>query len=78
MPVIIRKGRLKFCILPMDHRPAHVHVYGPGAQAKFDIQSGECIEVNGFSKQAVNQLTKFIMENQEILLQAWRDNDGEE
>jgi hypothetical protein len=78
MPVILRLGRLKFYVYPHDHRPAHVHIVGPGAEAKFEIETGNCLRSNGYSKKAINKLSKKVVEHSDELLKAWRENEGEE
>ena len=35
MPTVLRFGGLRTMIYPNDHRPAHVHVIGPGSEAMF-------------------------------------------
>lgn len=78
MSVVLRFGRFKFIIYPKDHRPAHVHVLAGEAEAKFDIMTGRCIAVRGFSARTVNQLSKIVLENEELLLEAWEDYEGQE
>lgn len=42
MGEILRMRNLRICIFPKDHLPAHLHVLGPGAEAKFEIETLEC------------------------------------
>ena len=35
MPTLMRIDGLRVAIFPNDHRPAHVHVQGPGTEAIF-------------------------------------------
>jgi hypothetical protein len=79
MPTIIRKGNLRFVIYTNDHNPAHVHIIkgDKEAEAKFRIDSGKCIENNGFSKQAINKLSKLVIINQKALKEAWEEYHGE-
>lgn len=77
MPVVMRLGRLKFVIYPHDHRPAHVHVYKAEASAKFNIETGECLNCMGFSLRAVKLLSKFVCENRSELLEAWDEYEGQ-
>ncbi len=78
MPVLLRFGRFKFVIYPMDHGPAHVHVLTAGAEAKFDIHTGECLAAYGFSKRTVNQLSEVVIKNQDLLMEAWKEYEGQE
>ncbi len=38
MPTIMRIDGLRVVIWPNDHRPAHVHVIGPNAEAIFNLR----------------------------------------
>ena len=78
MPVVLRFGRFKFVIHPQDHPPAHVHVLAESAEAKFDIKSGKCIAVYGFSARTINQPSKVVLENTDLLTTAWEDYEGQE
>lgn len=78
MPVVLRFGRFKVVIYPKDHAPAHVHVLADGAEAKFDIKTGKCVAVYGFSSRTVSQLSKIVLENTDLMMEAWRDYEGQE
>ena len=74
----MRIGPLKFYIYPQDHRPAHVHVITANAEAKFKISTAECISNYGFSKKSIKKLSSEIIKNQDELLEAWKEYEGEE
>ena len=38
MPTVLSLDGLRVAIYPNDHRPAHVHVIGPGVEAVFDLR----------------------------------------
>ena len=78
MPVIMRIGSIKFYIYPQDHRPAHVHVIFAGSEAKFEILSGECISNHGFSQKSIKGLSREVLINQNELINAWKEFEGEE
>lgn len=78
MPVVLRFGRFKFVIYPKDHAPAHVHVLAPGAEAKFDIRTIECLAIYGFSQRTVGQLAQIVAENRDLLLEAWEEYEGQD
>ena len=78
MPVIFRIGTLKFYVYPQDHRPAHVHVVAVEAEAKFDISTGECISNYGFNQKSIKELSQKVIKNQEELIEAWKEFEGEE
>lgn len=64
---------LKFKIYFRDHNPPHVHVEGPGAEAIFELRTCACIESHGFSKQALSQIQKEVINRQSELMEAWND-----
>ncbi len=61
----LRVRNLKICVLPKDHRPPHVHVFGPGAEAKFTIGDFVCYYSRGFKRSAINELTEFLKKNED-------------
>lgn len=78
MPTVIRFGRFRFIIYPQDHGPPHVHVMAAGAEAKFDIETGKCLAVYGFSKKTIKLLSEIVSRNQDLLMEAWKEYEGEE
>lgn len=74
----MRIGSLKFYIYPQDHRPAHVHVIVANTEAKFKISTGECISNYGFSQKSIKELSREVVKNQDELLEAWKEYEGEE
>jgi len=70
-PTILRTAHYRFMIHSHDHTPAHVHVYGPGMHAKFDLMSFECIEAQGVTHRELRKIQSFIEENQTLFLEAW-------
>jgi hypothetical protein len=64
-------------IYPKDHKPPHVHVIGPGAEAKFRLDSFECISSRGFSQNALKKLKAFLKERKDFLLEAWDEYQEE-
>jgi hypothetical protein len=73
MPTIIRINNVKFCVYFDDHGLPHCHVIKGNSEAKIEIDSGKCVAVTGFSEKDVRGLRKFVLANQEILLDAWRE-----
>ena len=41
MATVLSRNGLRFVIYPNDHRPAHIHVIGRGAEAVFDLACPE-------------------------------------
>lgn len=77
MPEIMRVGKFRFVIYYHDHWPLHVHVYGPNSEAKFEIYTGRCLGVLGMNSKTVAALSLFVIENQQLLIQAWEQYEKE-
>lgn len=78
MPVIVKFKNIKFYIYPNDHGNPHVHIIGPGAEAKVFIESLEVISSRGFSKKALGQILKQVKKFEDILLEAWEEYHDKE
>jgi hypothetical protein len=65
-------------IYPKDHRPAHVHVFAAGAEAKFELKTGKCLAAMGFTQATLNQLEEIVRRNRDLLLDVWSEYEGEE
>lgn len=70
-PTIFKIWNFRIVIYPKDHKPAHVHVIGPGAEAKFDIKTLECLDNYGFSEKTLKRIKAYLKERQHSLLEAW-------
>lgn len=71
--LLLRAKNLRIVIYPKDHDPPHVHVIGPGAEAKFLIDSLDCVYSRGFSKRALREIRDYLRVRKGILLEAWHD-----
>lgn len=75
-PTIFTAGPLRFEIRTKEKnhlgRP-HVHVIGPGAQASFDLTTGQCLASTGFRKKDLNRIAKHVAENLADLKECWND-----
>ncbi|MGZ9200106.1 MAG: DUF4160 domain-containing protein [Caulobacteraceae bacterium] len=60
MPTVLRFNGLRVTIYPNDHRPAHVHVIGGGAEAVFTLNCPdgpvELRETYGFTRTETGQI----------------------
>lgn len=72
-PTIVRTRNLRIVIYPKDHNPPHVHVLGPDAEAKFLLETMECVSSRGFSKKALAEIEYFLIQKKNILLEAWNE-----
>jgi hypothetical protein len=60
-------------IYPRDHKPPHVHVLGPGAEARFEIKTLKCLSNHGFSMRALREIKRFLAQEKENLLEKWNE-----
>ncbi len=72
-PTIFRIWKFRVLIYPKDHAPAHVHIVGPDAEAKFDIETLECIESFGFSQKTLKQIKGYLEKRKGTLKEAWNE-----
>lgn len=72
-PTIFQVWNLRIVIYPKDHEPAHVHVVGPDAEAKFDIKTLECMENHGFSEKSLRRIKEYLKDRKMNLLEVWDD-----
>jgi hypothetical protein len=80
MPTVLRLGGLRVAIYPNDHRPAHVHVIGPGLEAVFNLHCphgpAELRESFGFSRQQVARVGVHLARHLVALCHAWENIHG--
>ena len=81
MPTILRFRGLRVMIYSYDHRPPHVHVIGPGAEAAVAL-GGEAerpwvMTNDGLSRRDVAEALAAIERNRDFLMQRWREIHGD-
>ncbi len=72
-PTLLRAKNLRVVIYPKDHDPPHVHVLGPDMEAKFLLDTLECVYSRGFSEKAIRQVRDYLKGKKAFLLEAWRE-----
>ena len=81
MPTILRFRGLRVMIYSYDHRPRHVHVIGPGAEARIALgDEGErpwVMTNDGLSRRDVVRALAEIERNRDLLMQRWREIHGD-
>lgn len=81
MPTVLRAGVLRFVIYPNDHRPAHVHVIGPGTEATYDLRCPNGpphLRANyRFGRRALDEIEKLIVSRLFVLCRNWKLIHGE-
>jgi hypothetical protein len=81
MPTVLRIGALRVVIYPNDHRPAHVHVIGPGCEAVFDLRCPngppELRENYRFGLRELNSVGAALSANLAALCREWERIHGD-
>lgn len=74
--LLLDNGRFKVAIYFHDHAPPHVHVLGPGAEARFAIDTLECLSSVGFNATTRNRIKKLLVVHKDLLMEAWNEYQG--
>ena len=81
MPTIFRVQGLRVVIYTNDHWPPHVHVIGPGIEARIapgDEGQRPSVLVNqGLSRRQLARALVEIDRNRDLLMQRWREIYGD-
>jgi hypothetical protein len=81
MPIVMRLGGLRVVVYPNDHRPAHVHVIGGGAEAAFDLNCPDgppAIRENyGFGRSEAARIEAALADALRASCKEWRRIHGE-
>jgi len=56
-----------------DHNPPHVHVIHASCEAKINIANAEVVYTSGFHKNDMRDIRKYILNNKELLMEAWNE-----
>lgn len=79
MPTIINQDGFRIIIYPDDHLPPHVHAIKNDEEAKITIGNEDVpptlIEA-WMNKKDTKKAMQIVMENQDTLLDAWREIHG--
>lgn len=65
-------------IYTKDHSPAHIHVLGPGCEAKFALGSWEVLENRGFDERTVSRIREFLKPLNSEFMEVWNAFQQEE
>ena len=81
MPTVLRFDGLSVVVYPADHIPAHVHVFGGGSEAIFNLNcpSGPVAlrENYGFWRQVIAKVRKRLDDAVLTLCREWRRIHGQ-
>jgi len=72
MPTVLRIGAYRFFFFAGDrHEPAHIHIERDDNLAKFWLNPVRLQSSGGFSRSEITKIQNIVIENQQILLEAW-------
>ena len=81
MPTVLRFEGFRVVIYPADHVPSHVHVFGGGGEAVFNLNCPDgkvaLRENYGFQRRTVTRVRKMLDESVTSLCEEWRRVHGE-
>lgn len=81
MPTLLRVDGFNVVVYPADHDPAHVHVFGGGNEAVFNLNcpTGPAAlrENYGFSRSAIARIRKALDATIAVLCRKWRTIHGQ-
>lgn len=81
MPTILRFRGLRVVIYANDHRPPHVHVIGPGREARIALgdehEHPRLMTNERLSRRQVAEALVEISRNRDLLIQRWREIHGD-
>ena len=75
--ILLLANMIKIIINPNDrHRFPHVHVMHADRSALIDLEDLKVIDNSGFSQKTLEKVIEVIREEQDFLLEAWREYNG--
>ena len=72
-PTLFRLGNIRIVIHTKEHKPAHVHIVGPDAEAKIELKTWRVVGCYGFSEKAINLIIEFLQAHEGELMEAWNE-----
>jgi DNA-binding MarR family transcriptional regulator len=80
MPTVLRFDGLRVVVYPNDHRPVHVHVFGRGCEAVFNLNCAagpvRLRENYGFSQSEIARIRRKLAKHLAALCSAWEKIHG--
>jgi hypothetical protein len=79
MVTVHRLGNFRFVIFSNDHDPAHIHIVGPGSEAKVQLAGTNGLTLiwqHGFHPAEMRKVMVEVALRREMLLQRWNDIHG--
>lgn len=78
MATILSQDGFQVMIFTNDHPPAHVHVFKAGTEAVINLAPVGIRENYRMSPKNLRKSVNIVSDNQDLLLQAWREIHGDE
>jgi hypothetical protein len=76
-PTIFKEKNYRFFFFSREEKRKHIHVIGPGGEAKFWIEPEiEVASVTGFSDKEVGRLKKTIIKRKDEINNSWEEYFG--
>jgi hypothetical protein len=77
MPTVLRIGLYRFFFCSNERgEPAHVHVRGDKALAKFWLQPSALAKSKYFSAHELNEIRQLVGAHEQALMEAWNEHHG--
>ena len=77
MPTVLRIGPYRFFFYSNeDNEPPHIHIRGSGSEAKFWLDPINLAYNYGYRGHELRRLEGLVLENRELLLEAWNEYAG--
>ena len=76
MPTVLRQDGFEFVIYTNDQEPRHVHAYKGDGEAKIELSSVAMVGVWEMKKSDARKAKRIVAENQDYLIQKWREIHG--
>lgn len=76
MPTVLRQDGFEFVIYTNDHEPMNVHAYKGNGEAKIELSPVAVVGVWEMKKSDARKAKRIVAENQDYLIQKWREIHG--
>lgn len=76
-PTIFKIGKVRVMVRTDDHGNPHIHLVGPGCEAKIYLGTWDVERSHGFSKKDLKRAIKFLKTRLIDLTEAWSTIHGE-
>lgn len=74
MPTVLRVGRYRFFFFSNESQePAHIHVKAGSDECKFWLEPIQLAATYGFNVRELHEIERLVVENRDLLVEAWND-----